>query len=215
MRLAKGIFKICVYGASAVVLVLCLEAVYFYRVIQSEKPLEKADAIVVFDGYRERVEAGYKLSGLGYAPNLVVSPADAYHLKNYNLRYGLPESVNLIREEKARTTFENAYYTGKIIRDNRFDSIILVTSRYHLPRSLFLLKMVLLGQPVRIQIHSPSAGGGSLWTYSGGRRLIHREMLRFWGSLCEFVFSKAAGGVLDKSLKDYSLVKWVRSMFSI
>jgi len=124
-------------------------------------------------------------------------------------------SVNVIREDKARTTFENAFYSGEIISKNRFRSIILVTSLYHLPRSLFLSKALLLGRGITVQPYCPPADRGKLWVTSSGRRLIHKEMLRFWGSLSELVYCKAAGGVPDKSLKDFKLVKQLRSLFSI
>lgn len=215
MILAKRIFKFCLYMSSAIALLLLIEGIYFYHIIQREGILAKADAIVVFNGFRERVEAGYKLANLGYAPNLVVTAADAYHLSNYNRKYGLPESVNLIREDKARTTFENAYYTGEIIRENRFRSIILVTSLYHLPRSLFLCRAILLGQDIQVQIYSPPVGRGNLWFTSSGRKLIHKEMLRFWGSLSELLYCKASGGVPDKSLKDFKVVKRIKALFSI
>ena len=215
MILAKKIFKFCLYTASAVALLLLIEGIYFYRIIQREHTITQADVIVVFNGFRERVEAGYKLAGQGYAPNLVVSQADSQHLATYLGRYGLPESVTVIREDKARTTFENAFYTGKIIRKNRFRSIILVTSRYHLPRALFLCKAQLPGRNVRVQLYSPPVDRNKLWITSAGRKLIYKEMIQFWGSLSEFLYSKAVGGVPEKSLKDFRLVKWLRSLFSI
>ena len=215
MILAKRIFKLCLYMCSAIALLLLIEGIYFYRIIQREHAITKADAIVVFNGFRERVEAGYKLAGMGYAPHLIVSPADSYHLSNYNRKYGLPAAVNILREDKARTTFENAFYSGEIIRKNRFRSIILVTSLYHLPRSLFLCKTVLLGRDIKVQIYCPPADRGKLWMSSSGRRRIHGEMIRFWGSLSEILYCKAADGVPDKSLRDFKLVKQIRSLFSI
>ncbi|MEW6671019.1 MAG: YdcF family protein [Thermodesulfobacteriota bacterium] len=215
MTLAKKIIKYCLYAASAVVLLFIIEGIYFYRVIQKEPSLTNADAIVVFNGFRERVEAGYNLAGRGYAPNLVVTQADSYHLANYRRRYGLPDTVTVVKEDKARTTFENAFYAGKIIKDRQFRSIILVTSLYHLPRSLFLCKAQLLGQNVKVQVYSPPADRGKLWISSGGRKLIHREMVRFWGSLSELLYCKAAGGVPQKSLSDLKLVKQIRALFSI
>jgi len=215
MTLAKRIFKLCLYLGLAIVLVLIVEGIYFYTIIQREHIVTKADAIIVFNGFRERVEAGYKLAGQGDAPNLVVTAADSYHLSGYNRRYGLSETVNVIKEDKARTTFENAFYAEKIIRENQFRSVILVTSRYHLPRSLFLFRAVLLGRDITVQIHTPPADRERLWSSAGGRRLIHREMIRFWGSLSELLYCKAAGGVPEKHLKDFKLVKLVRSLFSI
>jgi hypothetical protein len=74
---------------------------------------------------------------------------------------------------------------------------------------------LLLGRGITVQIYCPPADRGNLWITSGGRRLIHKEMIRFWGSIAELLYSKAAGGVPDKSLKDYKLVKHLRSLFSI
>ena len=212
---AKRMFKICLYVGSAIVLLIVVEGIYFYRIIAREHSLTKADAIFVFNGFRERVEAGYKLSGSGYAPYLVVSPADTYHLSTYSLRYGLPASVNVIIEDKAGTTFENTFYCGEIIRKNRFRSIILVTSLYHLPRSLFLCKALLMGQDIHVQIYCPPADRGKLWNTSSGRKLIQKEMVRFWGSLSELLYCKVAGGVPDKRFRDFKLVKQLRSLFSI
>lgn len=201
--------------AAVVVFIFLIQGFCFYRMIQKEPSTAPADAIIVFNGFRERVEAGYKLAGREYAPNLVVSPADSYHLTRYNRQYGLPASVHIIAEDKARTTFENAFYCGRIIRKNQFRSIILVTSLYHLPRSLFLCKAVLLGQDIKVHTYCPPTDRNKLWTTSGGRKLFISEMIRFWGSLSELLYCKAAGGVPAKSLKDYELVKRARSLFAI
>lgn len=215
MILAKRIIKFCFYAGATVALLLLIEGIYFYRVISKEPSPAKADAIVVFNGFRERVEAGYRLAGEGRAPHLVISPADSFHLDTYRKRYGLPDSVAVIGENQARTTFENAFYSERIIREKGIRSVILVTSLYHLPRSLFLLKAMLLGQGVEVQVQYPQTDRQKLWLTSGGRKLVHSEMIRFWGSLTELLYCKAAGGVPEKSLKEFGLVKLVRSLFSI
>jgi len=68
MILAKRIFKICLYMISAIVLLVLIEGIYFYRIIQEDRVITKADVIVVFNGFRERVEAGYKLAPRGMPP---------------------------------------------------------------------------------------------------------------------------------------------------
>jgi uncharacterized SAM-binding protein YcdF (DUF218 family) len=51
-----------------------------------------------------------------------------------------------IQEDQATTTFENALYTSRIIKAHRYQSVILVTSDYHMPRSLALLQLFLAGE---------------------------------------------------------------------
>jgi uncharacterized SAM-binding protein YcdF (DUF218 family) len=46
----------------------------------------------------------------------------------------------LIREEQSRTTFENARYTRDLLAQNRLGRCALVTSAYHMPRSVALFR---------------------------------------------------------------------------
>jgi uncharacterized SAM-binding protein YcdF (DUF218 family) len=43
---------------------------------------------------------------------------------------------DLILENKSRTTYENAKDVARILRGERYDSLMLVTSAYHMPRAL-------------------------------------------------------------------------------
>ncbi|MCA1370690.1 YdcF family protein [Bradyrhizobium sp. BRP14] len=46
----------------------------------------------------------------------------------------------LIREGESRTTFENARYTKDLLAQNRLERCALVTSAYHMPRSVALFR---------------------------------------------------------------------------
>ncbi|WEX77622.1 YdcF family protein [Sinorhizobium numidicum] len=48
----------------------------------------------------------------------------------------------LIREEQSRTTFENARYTKDLLAANRLEHCALVTSAYHMPRSIGLFRSI-------------------------------------------------------------------------
>lgn len=61
------------------------------------------------------------------------SEADTY--APYLLRLDVP-SRDLILENTSRTTYENAKHVARILRDRHYDSLIVVTSAYHMPRSL-------------------------------------------------------------------------------
>ncbi|MFH1832382.1 MAG: YdcF family protein [bacterium] len=206
----KKIFKFCLFFCLAIILIFLIEGLYFYQILRKEYSVTKTDAIFVFDGAKERVEAGYKLVGLGYAPNLIISPADSKKLSGYNCKYTLPSSVKSIKEDKSRTTFENALYCSQIIKNNRFKSIALVTSDYHMPRSYFLLKTFLTGSAVKIEPIKVE----SLRQQSRDKQLkiVYNEMVKLWGSLGEFVYYKLTGHVLERPPKAYKAVQWLRSI---
>lgn len=50
------------------------------------------------------------------------------------------EEKYLIKEEKSRNTYENALYTKQLCQEMHFQKVILVTSAYHLPRSVILFQ---------------------------------------------------------------------------
>jgi len=195
------------------------EAVYFYHIISKSNTIEKADLIVVFAGEPERIKAGYNLALLGYAPCLVISPADIKKLKEYDKENGFPKTVKRLIEEKARTTLENAVYAKQIISEGRFDSVILVTSIYHMPRSNFLLRMVLAGSDVRVQTHGVDSGfsSGEAANHRIAKRLYYNEMAKFWVSNVELLSYKVWGRLPEQDFRDSRVIKWLKSvvLFSV
>jgi len=57
-------------------------------------------------------------------------------LKNYLIERGI-KSKNIILEDKSKNTYQSAKYLAPILKDNKF---LLVTSSYHMPRSIYLFK---------------------------------------------------------------------------
>ena len=198
------------YFCLTVVLVLLIEGIYFFQILHSEPAITKTDAIVVFSGSGERVEAGYKLAGLRYAPNLVVSPADSKQLSNYHRKYSLPASVKVIREDKARTTFENAFYCNRIIKHHKFNSIVLVTSDYHMSRSYLLMKIFLTGSGINIQFEGVESV--KYRTKEKQLKIVYNEMVRMWGSLVELICFQFSRQVPETPLKSYKAVQWLKSV---
>lgn len=61
--------------------------------------------------------------------------SEAANYRPYLLSQGvLP--ANIVLEEASLTTYENARYSSAILRQSRYDHIVLITSAYHLPRAL-------------------------------------------------------------------------------
>ena len=169
------------------------EVAYFYHILTKDVSVKRADGIIVFAGAYERIKPAYSLANSGYARYLVISPASENLLKVYDKKYELSSGIKQIIEDKARTTFENALHTSKIIESLGFDSVILVTSSYHLPRSYFLLRILLLTSKVDVQPYGVAGAqrNGTNWLDSSvERRKVFNEMVDFWGSLYELLKEK-------------------------
>ena len=119
-------------------------------------------------------------------------------------------------EPLARTTLENAAYNQRIIERHELKSIVLVTSAYHMPRSLALLNLCMLGKSANTQIYCAPVGLernvlGYLRT-TKGLKTVYNEMMRFWGSLVEFAAFKIRGKLPEKNPKDILFVKSLKSV---
>ena len=68
-------------------------------------------------------------------------PSDAPIIKRFLVDLGVP-SNKIILEDKSRDTIENARYAGEICKKMEFKKPILVTSAYHMKRSVLSFKRV-------------------------------------------------------------------------
>jgi uncharacterized SAM-binding protein YcdF (DUF218 family) len=176
---------------------LTAEFLFFLGVLLGPIRLAPADLIVVFQGREERARTAYHLVDLDFAPALVISPATDQQLAGYDHAYRPMHHFDKIMELKARTTFENALYTTRILKKHGFHSAILVTSWNHMPRSYLLLSMMLIGTRVHIQCHSAATGRlnrQNWYCHTIGWKMIYNEMIETWGSLLEWMDYGIHGG---------------------
>ncbi|NQU73225.1 MAG: YdcF family protein, partial [Candidatus Omnitrophica bacterium] len=115
---------------------------------------QKADVIVVFGGgvgetgspgksTIERARYAAELYNEGYADKIIFSSGyfyiynDAENMKLIALSMGVPER-NIILEQKANSTYENVVFSKAILDKNKWDSILLISSPYHMRRAYFV-----------------------------------------------------------------------------
>lgn len=168
--------------------VLVMQAAAFLRIISLNSPETRADAVVVFRGSPDRIAEGFRLVGAGRADRLMVSPASAAEMTALRRRYRRHSIPTVIIEPHARTTFENALYSQRLVEKHNLRSIILVTSWNHMPRSYVLMRALLRKNPVAIHPHPvsrKSLDGDSWYRHNLGWKMVHNEMVEFWGSLAE------------------------------
>lgn len=133
---------------------------------------QQADAIVILTGDEGRLSAGGQILQQGQAPRILISgvhPSVASgDLRPYTgLTTGQYDCcVELGRE--AADTVGNARETAEWVRTNGFTSLIIVTSDYHLPRSLIEMKAAmphidLIPYPVRTSPPWQDPAAARLW----------------------------------------------------
>ena len=140
------------------------------------KNLNKSDAIVVFTGGGNRVTAGFDLLLKNKAENLFISGVDAKAslydlLRTANLKMDhVPCCVALGRQ--AADTIGNAAETSNWMQQKKFNSMILVTSNFHMPRAL--LEMKILAHDINVQPYPVETDAQRSW-----RNWHHSYVWRF------------------------------------
>ncbi len=102
----------------------------------------------------QRVNKGMELFKKGLAEKIIVSGkkpfrkkplliSEARAMANYLKEKGIPEK-NIILEEESQDTLENAFFTKtRILKPNKWNKIIIVTSDFHMSRTKYLFKKIL------------------------------------------------------------------------
>ncbi len=134
-------FGLCVFIAALI------GAAYY---LSPQDSLRPADAIVVVSGGQtvSRAVRGIELYQKGLAPKIIFSgaalddgPSNAREMAAEARRRGVPER-DIIVEEAAQTTLQNAEKTRPIIDRLQAKTIYLVTSPYHQRRTLMTFRNV-------------------------------------------------------------------------
>jgi uncharacterized SAM-binding protein YcdF (DUF218 family) len=110
-----------------------LETISYYPISNDE-----TDAIVIFTGGRGRIEQGFEL--LKIYPNTPILVSGVWReLRNLPLTKTLEQDIDITLGHDAQNTLGNAQETKKWVQSRGIKSIRLVTSHYHMPRSLLVL----------------------------------------------------------------------------
>ena len=100
---------------------------------------QKTDAIVVLTGGRHRLAVAFNLLNKGLSDRLFISGVQKdISMKDLEKRYGATQYAGrkITLDKVATNTFENARETSLWIKKQDIKSIRLVTSNYHVLRSL-------------------------------------------------------------------------------
>lgn len=100
-------------------------------------PLESADAIVILTGGTDRIKEGIELLKEDTAPQVFISGVNKF-VKEEEIFKDVPTEIQskIHLGYMADSTYTNALETADWIKKEKLNKIILVTSFYHMPRSL-------------------------------------------------------------------------------
>lgn len=117
----------------------------------SGAPCSEADAVVVLTGGRNRAEEGLKLLKNGSARILILSGVnkdadlDSIFLKMLSDA----ERANIILDKESTSTYRNAVEVRGIVTRMGLDSMLLLTSGYHMPRAEYIFRKIM---PAEVKI---------------------------------------------------------------
>lgn len=167
--------------------------IFLWRMNSLSTPsLERTDAIVVLTGGSLRVEHGFALLGEGLADALFISGVG----KQVTLEELLAEYGNLrareriaagqaevVLDHRANSTMTNAAEAAQFIRARGFHSVRLVTSNYHMPRSVLEFRAALPEVTLLPDTVYPEAlRGRSWWQEPATRQLVLVEFHKYWAA---------------------------------
>lgn len=155
-KLFRFLFRVGLIGAAAVALVTALVRVIFMITASpqtySQEDVPSKRVAIVFgaqvrrDGtpsavLRDRVQTAVALYQSGKVEKLLMSGDNRFEdynepesMRRYALTLGMPDS-DIVLDYAGRRTYDTCYRAKEIFG---VDSAILVTQRFHMPRSLFL-----------------------------------------------------------------------------
>lgn len=190
----------------AVVLVvgLWLAGLYAFadRVIHStpaDEPDEAADAIVVLTGASDmRIKEGMRLLERRKGARMLISGVNR-EVKREELLPVTEGSKKLYEccvdlGYEAQTTLGNAYEVAEWAKAKGFDDLIVVTSDYHMPRSLLEIKAALPGVKLHpYPVATPTLDARAWWKSWRSSRVLIVEYSKYLAILARDIFSSLTG----------------------
>jgi uncharacterized SAM-binding protein YcdF (DUF218 family) len=148
----------------------------------------KADAIIVLTGGIYRLDAGVNLLDAGKGERLLISGVNPKAGRD-DLRVATNGDRRLFSccvdiDHAALDTIGNAEESGKWMEAHHYDSVILVTNNYHMPRSMLEMRRILRGieiQPYPV-VNTKLSDGGWL-SDPDALRVIATEYAKFLAAL--------------------------------
>jgi uncharacterized SAM-binding protein YcdF (DUF218 family) len=174
--LGSGVFA-CLFGAGFITFVATLDR-------YEREPGARADGIVALTGGAQRIGDAIDLLAKGYGRRLLITGVnertgrEAIARLNPGQRRLVDCCVDL--DHRARNTVGNAAETRRWVERNDFRSVIVVTSNYHMPRTLLELDRALpTAEKVPYAVVHESAPTEGWWKDPASAKVLASEYVKF------------------------------------
>ncbi len=189
MGIVKGLCSLLTVVA-LVVAVLFVD--FVYKTFSFRAREVQTDAIVVLTGGRGRVEEGVRLYREQPGSALFLIGVDPSVRKSdlFRERRGERGGDEVYLEKVSRNTLENALYARELLEQHHVRSLRLITSRYHMKRSLLIFRSI-LPKNVAIYPHPVTSANAKddWWSHGGSVRLLFSEFYKYCLFRFFFLFS--------------------------
>lgn len=196
MRIVKLFFRII----NTLIIFLGLGCIYFAYSIPTTPTNnhKRTDAVVVLTGGLHRIEAGFQILSENKSRKLFISGVynntklhELLIFSDHDI-YKLLLKKDLVKlGKKAHTTKGNAEETYEWIKKNNIKSIRLVTSNYHMPRSIFEFKKLLPNtEIIPNPVFSKNFQKKYWWRHYTTAKLILKEYVKFLYIAAEYYYLK-------------------------
>ena len=141
-RALRLLARAAMFGVVGLAALICGGFVWFiWHVPATEVALDRnADGIVVLTGGASRISDAIELLASGHGKRLLISgvhrTTSTAEIARINPRYEGLVSCCVDLDHSAINTTGNAIETRRWVNDRRFSSLIVVTSAYHMPRTM-------------------------------------------------------------------------------
>lgn len=167
--------------------------------------VKRADGIVVLTGGEDRVATGIQLISAGQGRRLLISGVHPKTMAPGDIQRRLGGNsaifnccVDLGRE--AHDTIGNAEETRDWAAAHAYRSLIVVTSSYHMPRSMAELSRTMPDvELIPYPVPSRTLRMGTWWQHRPTARLLVGEYLKFLSSAARLGASRLWSGLMPRS----------------
>lgn len=191
------VLKLMIVGLGALSGVLAAGFIVFAGTVFTYDPKAAADgdAVVVLTGGELRVREGLRLFGAGTGRRLLISGVNQATTRRdlSHLTEVAPILFNCCVDVdyRARNTLSNAAETRGWLQAWGFHRLVVVTSNYHMPRSLMALSRALPGvELIPHAVVSPRYRLAEWWRHPGAVKLVVVEYLKFLPAAVRLVASR-------------------------
>jgi uncharacterized SAM-binding protein YcdF (DUF218 family) len=175
-------------GAVGALLIVAGFFVFLGSITRYERaPAGRTDAIVALTGGSQRIDDAIDLLAKGYANRLLITGVNERTSRDEIARLN-PGQRRLFEccvdlDYRARNTIGNAIETRRWMEDHRFRSFIVVTSNYHMPRTLVELDNVIpRARKVPYAVVSDQVDPDAWWRSPQTAKLLAFEYAKFVAS---------------------------------